>query len=161
MDEWVSEDLCKLRDSTPVGPEIGSRKRKRGRWPGPSSSSNREASSSMNGFSWQNSLASTSAVDGERRENGSERLLQGSLTEEELDASQHKQLTAQRNFDTVIFDEWKIRPWCVKFLLPLRVDGIYCFIGTILLIRSRKAKRSSQPRHQSTNLSKRFLVYRE
>lgn len=123
MDEWVSEDLCTLRDSTPVGPEMGSRKRKRGRWPGASSSSNREASSSMNGFSLQNSFASTSAVDGERRENGLEHI-QGSMTEEELDASQHKQLTAQRNFDTVIFDEWKIRPWYVKFLLLLRVDGI-------------------------------------
>jgi histone acetyltransferase HTATIP/histone acetyltransferase MYST1 len=33
------------------------------------------------------------------------------LSEEEFDMRQHKQLTAQKNFDTVMFDVWKITPW--------------------------------------------------
>ena len=120
MDEWVSEDICTVRESVHVAPETGSRKRKRGGWA--SSFSNRDASSSMNGFSLQNSFASTSAVDGERRENGSERFGQSSLTEEELDARQHKQLTAQRNFDMIIFDEYKIKPWYVVFSFAIATD---------------------------------------
>jgi histone acetyltransferase HTATIP/histone acetyltransferase MYST1 len=58
-------------------------------------------------------LAAARDVDAGVRENGSEQPVQRILTEEELDATRHKQLTAQRNFDTVIFDEWKIRPWYV------------------------------------------------
>jgi histone acetyltransferase MYST1 len=35
------------------------------------------------------------------------------LTEEELDLQQHKQITAQRNFETVHFGNWQIKTWYV------------------------------------------------
>ncbi|KAF8174723.1 acyl-CoA N-acyltransferase [Pholiota molesta] len=33
------------------------------------------------------------------------------MTEQDFDLQHHKQLTAQRNFDIVIFEKWKLRPW--------------------------------------------------
>jgi len=33
------------------------------------------------------------------------------MTEEELDIQQHKQITAQRNFDKVNFGKWQIKTW--------------------------------------------------
>lgn len=33
------------------------------------------------------------------------------MTEEELDIQQHKQITAQRNFDRVNFGKWQIKTW--------------------------------------------------
>jgi len=33
------------------------------------------------------------------------------MTEEEFDLRHHQQLHSQKNFDTVIFDTWKIKPW--------------------------------------------------
>ena len=35
------------------------------------------------------------------------------MSEEEYDIEHHKQITAKRNFDKVIFGRWQIRTWCV------------------------------------------------
>ena len=118
MDEWVPEDLCTIRETVTIAPETRSKKRKRGRLNDTATSE----VASMNGPFLQNSVAGPSAVDGEMQEIGSDRLVKSFLTEEELDATQHKHLTAQRNFDSVIFDEWKIKPWHVTLLLISQLD---------------------------------------
>lgn len=113
MDEWVPEDSCTIRETLATAPETGSRKRKRGRF---NDTATTEAPS-MNGLFLQNSVAGPSAMGGEMRNIESDRVMKSFLAEEELDETQHKHLTAQRNFDSVIFDEWKIRPWYVTLLL--------------------------------------------
>ena len=43
------------------------------------------------------------------------------MSEEEYDIEHHKQITAKRNFDKVIFGRWQIRTWCVAFGLSMLV----------------------------------------
>lgn len=35
------------------------------------------------------------------------------MSEEEYDIEHHKQITAKRNFDKVMFGRWQIKTWCV------------------------------------------------
>jgi len=57
----------------------------------------------------------SSPNNGNVEENGSSQLhsqpTEVIMTEEDFDLRHHKQLTAQRNFDTIIFESWKIKPW--------------------------------------------------
>lgn len=111
MDEWISEDLCTTNDPVPVTSDAGNRKRKRSRW-NETTVSLHEASSSKHGPAAPNGLTRT--IDKmERKTNESQHLTENSLTEEEPNLTRPKEFTSQRNFDTVIFDEYKIRPWCV------------------------------------------------
>ena len=118
MDEWISEDLCTTTDPVPVTLDAGNRKRKRGRW-NETTFSPHEASSSKHGPAATNGL--TRVIDRvERKTNESQHLTENSLTEEELNLTRPKEFTSQRNFDTVIFDEWKIRPWYA--FLPVSIS---------------------------------------
>ena len=36
------------------------------------------------------------------------------MTEEEYDYQQHQKARQQKNFETIIFDTWKIKPWYVE-----------------------------------------------
>ena len=100
LDEWVPEGSCQPQQSPEQqGPPA---KKRRGRpprkhTPEPSASKDVEA-------------PPPPAPEPVVEENG----VTGAhviLSEEEFDMRQHKQLTAQKNFDTVMFDVWKITPW--------------------------------------------------
>jgi hypothetical protein len=39
------------------------------------------------------------------------------MTEEEFDIKHHKQITAKRNFDKVNFGQWRIKTWCVPYII--------------------------------------------
>lgn len=45
------------------------------------------------------------------------------VTEEEIDIKHHKQITAQRNFETVHFGKYQIKTWFVSS----------CYVGTVLM----------------------------
>lgn len=101
MDEWVPEESCRCDGDVAQLPqaEFTNRKRKRKR----DVSYNLE-SSVLNGFSLR-------GVNGEDK--GSPMPTEIVMTEEDFDLQHHQQLRAQRNFDVVIFDVWKIKPWQV------------------------------------------------
>ncbi|KAI0962849.1 hypothetical protein AcW1_000102 [Taiwanofungus camphoratus] len=97
LDEWLPEGAVR-----PAGPHEAmanngtTRKRKRGSMDG-------EGSASANG-----------QVSPRHSDAGSPRLATSvpqSITEEEYDIQHHKQITAKRNFDKVIFGRWQIRTW--------------------------------------------------
>ncbi len=82
------------------------------------------------------------------------------MTEEDFDLRHHKQLTAQRNFDMVMFDSWKIKPWCAA---PLGysaacgaclADLVFGWAGTSRRTHFRKPKRtmSSTPPAPATRI---------
>jgi len=125
MDEWIPEELCKMV-STGHNREQESRKRKRRNSTEPWLPSTREASVLKNGNSERNGSTSTSAQERKRQGGGgSFRPREFLSTEEELDVRQQKQLTAQRNFDMVIFDVWKIKPWLV-------ISSSQCVLSTCI-----------------------------
>ena len=95
MDEWVSEESCRLDDDVAQLPqaEFTNRKRKRKR--------DSFEPSALNGFTLR-------GVYGDK---GSSMPTEIVMTEEDFDLQHHQQLRAQRNFDVVIFDVWKIKPW--------------------------------------------------
>lgn len=99
MDEWVPEESCR-RDGDAVQlpqAEFMNRKRKRKR----DLTYNLEPSV-LNGFAPR-------GVYGDDK--GSPMPTEIVMTEEDFDLQHHQQLRAQRNFDLVIFDVWKIKPW--------------------------------------------------
>jgi len=110
LDEWISEELCTAEDNGSELPprhqpsEPSTKKRKRRR----TTSTAGHEGSSTNGHT--NGHASPAGeTDGDTLPPA-----ETVLTEEDFDLRQHKQLTSQRNFDTVMFDSWKIKPWCVS-----------------------------------------------
>lgn len=88
LDEWIDERDCRPADDTSERREGRSRKRKR----------HTPASSRLGSHSDDTPPAHEDDVP---------------LTEEEIDLQQHKQITAQRNFETVHFGHWQIKTWCV------------------------------------------------
>ena len=100
MDEWVPEDSCRRDDNGPQLPqaEFTNRKRKRKR--------------DVN-YSLEPSALHGFALRGCGEDKGSPMPTEIVMTEEDFDLQHHQQLRAQRNFDVVIFDVWKIKPWWV------------------------------------------------
>lgn len=99
MDEWVPEESCRPDGDTAQLPqaEFSNRKRKRKR--------------DVN-YSLEPSVLNEFALRGVYGENkGSPMPTEIVMTEEDFDLQHHQQLRAQRNFDVVIFDVWKIKPW--------------------------------------------------
>ncbi|RPD59449.1 acyl-CoA N-acyltransferase [Lentinus tigrinus ALCF2SS1-6] len=107
LDEWVAE-----RDVRPAGgheAEVAAnghsngatRKRKRGSTDG--QSSRRGSLVQANGD------AATGSEHPEDQD--ANRADTSTITEEEYDIEHHKQITAKRNFDKVIFGKWQIRTW--------------------------------------------------
>ena len=100
MDEWVPEESCRRDGDAAQLPqaEFTNRKRKRKR--------------DVN-FNLQPSVLNGFALRGVYGENnkGSPMPTEIVMTEEDFDLQHHQQLRAQRNFDVVIFDVWKIKPW--------------------------------------------------
>ncbi|KAK7688061.1 hypothetical protein QCA50_008431 [Cerrena zonata] len=103
LDEWISESTIRLLPSTTsnnntpsaLTPDAsGSRKRKRGSIERDSIPEGSRASSELRADGGGEG-ASTSVV----------------ITEEEYDIEHHKQITAKRNFDKVIFGRWQIKTW--------------------------------------------------
>lgn len=47
------------------------------------------------------------------------------ITEEEYDIEHHKQITAKRNFDKVIFGRWQIKTWYVLRSSLIRVSCLF------------------------------------
>jgi len=93
MDEWVPEESCRRDgDAAQLPAESTNRKRRRKRDVAYSLEP-----SALNGFGLRN--------------NGSPMPTEIVMTEEDFDLQHHQQLRAQRNFDVVIFDVWKIKPW--------------------------------------------------
>lgn len=99
MDEWVPEESCRRDGDGAHLPqaEFTNRKRKRKR-----DINYSLEPSSFNGFNLR-------GVYGEGK--GSPMPTEIVMTEEDFDFQHHQQLRAQRNFDVVIFDVWKIKPW--------------------------------------------------
>ena len=122
MDEWVPEDCCRCDGDAAQLPQAESTNRKRKR--------KRDVSyslgpSALNGFALRR-------IYGENK--GSPMPTEIVMTEEDFDLQHHQQLRAQRNFDVVIFDVWKIKPWWVVRLPNLPIFRNMFFIGTTLLI---------------------------
>jgi histone acetyltransferase MYST1 len=103
MDEWVRESDCRLQTATP--PPLPSASARRGRGRG------RGARASTAGTDVEMAQAPPlpePLLPAHPTENvQTERI----ISEEDYDLQHHKQLTAQRNFDMVVFDSWKIKPW--------------------------------------------------
>jgi histone acetyltransferase MYST1 len=99
MDEWVPEECCRRVGDGAQLPqaEFTNRKRKRKRDVNYSLEP-----SALNGFSLRGVYA---------KDKGSQMPTEIVMTEEDFDLQHHQQLRAQRNFDVVIFDVWKIKPW--------------------------------------------------
>lgn len=99
LDEWIPTSA--VRPSTSHEATMTSngttRKRKRG-------STNGENSASANG------MASPGPSDA-RAGSASQDPGAQPITEEEYDIEHHKQITAKRNFDQVIFGRWQIKTW--------------------------------------------------
>lgn len=119
LDEWVAQ-----RDVRPVGPHEAAvattsgvgRKRKRGNakaHANANSNANGEGSASRRGSpsSRDSRLGSGSGSAQPEMQNAD--VSASVITEEEYDIEHHKQITAKRNFDKVIFGRWQIKTWCV------------------------------------------------
>ncbi|KDR68729.1 hypothetical protein GALMADRAFT_256551 [Galerina marginata CBS 339.88] len=114
MDEWLSEEFCTMHEMPlpppPPPPPAPEKKKKRGgKLPRnrPSEPTNPEASSSNTASVPPPDLGEPMQEDGE----GAQAPAEVVLTEEEFDLRHHQQLHSQKNFDIVIFDAWKIKPW--------------------------------------------------
>ncbi|KAF9527076.1 acyl-CoA N-acyltransferase [Crepidotus variabilis] len=111
MDEWTSMDNCTLQEAEFADAEPRNSKQKRTRSINESSASTSSRPTKRNGVSHEQANNSRTR-NGEGHENGDTMQSRDVvMTEEEFDLKQHKQLTSQKNFDTIIFDTWKITPW--------------------------------------------------
>ncbi|PPQ69230.1 hypothetical protein CVT25_006947 [Psilocybe cyanescens] len=108
MDEWIPEELCHLQpppaSSEPKRAEPSKKRRGSSR---KTQSMHPEASSS-NGVAAPPEPAPPAIEDVDMLAAQPTELV---MTEEEFDLRHHQQLHSQKNFDMVIFDVWKIKPW--------------------------------------------------
>ncbi|KAF9556339.1 acyl-CoA N-acyltransferase [Agrocybe pediades] len=86
MDEWVPQSACTLVEFS-------------GKRPGEGSSSNAAGADTDHSMPYEDYPESSRTPQ------------EVVLTEEEFDLRHHQQLHSQKNFDIVIFDTWKIKPW--------------------------------------------------
>lgn len=95
LDEWLPQSALRPSESHEAAMEssVNARKRKRGPT-GEENSASRAASP-------EHSDVLTGSVGPEAQ----------TITEEEYDIQHHKQITAKRNFDKVIFGRWEIKTW--------------------------------------------------
>ncbi|KAH8101494.1 acyl-CoA N-acyltransferase [Cristinia sonorae] len=103
LDEWVPESAVRPAgpDERPEVDSSAGKKRKRGSVvpePGVSRGGSEDRASVMRDES--------AATPGESSVGGAV-----TITEEEYDIQHHKQITAKRNFDKVIFGKWQIKTW--------------------------------------------------
>ena len=106
LDEWVSERDVRPNTDTHEDGVVSngngtSRKRKRG-----STEGQGEGNSRRTGSPGRLDTQPPLKV---------EDLGPAAITEEEYDIQHHKQITAKRNFDKVIFGRWQIKTWYVPF----------------------------------------------
>ncbi|CDO71753.1 hypothetical protein BN946_scf184920.g37 [Trametes cinnabarina] len=104
MDEWVSQ--CDVRPAETHEADLAnngtsSRKRKRGSMDGEDSRLRNGSPSRSHADTPQKGTAQP------RPEDATATV----ITEEEYDIQHHKQITAKRNFDKVIFGRWQIKTW--------------------------------------------------
>ncbi|TFK57704.1 acyl-CoA N-acyltransferase [Heliocybe sulcata] len=97
MDEWVLESIVRPAEDEEAAQRSAVRKRKR-------TPTNGEGSDPR---SRENSHG-PSVVDDQLDESAE---VEPPMTEEEYDIQHHKQITAKRNFENVIFGHWKIKTW--------------------------------------------------
>lgn len=95
LDEWLPQSALRPSGSHEAAMESNgiARKRKRG--------STGEENSTSRAASPGHSDALAGSVGPEAQ----------AITEEEYDIQHHKQITAKRNFDKVIFGRWEIKTW--------------------------------------------------
>ncbi|KAL0945614.1 hypothetical protein HGRIS_014769 [Hohenbuehelia grisea] len=110
MDEWIAEDMLENEPAAndgdalePDEPPTPSRKR-------------RNSNTSTPRFETPVSASEYVEVNGTSEAHGTPELPENTadevvVGEEEFDIKHHKQITAQRNFDTVYFGEWQIKTW--------------------------------------------------
>ncbi|TFK66090.1 acyl-CoA N-acyltransferase [Pluteus cervinus] len=135
LDEWIPEEHCRLVDggendnnedsgeavaSTSSAPAGGQRKRKRG--PSAFVLGSGSRSGSVSASVGRGSGGDVNGVEGDEGQQTEEVV----MTEEDFDIQHHKQITAQRNFDTVHFGDWQIKTWYFSPypLIETEVDDI-------------------------------------
>lgn len=134
MDEWVPEDICRLQETPvpppppPAIPEPKKRRAGRPRTRRPENDAEASSSTAPNGFSAP--LLPDPEDEMQTQEDGEPPAAQAPIevvmTEEEFDLRHHQQLNMQKNFDMVVFDTWKIKPWYVglSFIQMITVGGL-------------------------------------
>jgi hypothetical protein len=108
LDEWVSESAVKLVEGEASSSRVANgRKRKR---------------DELDHVARNSSLTRYHSVDFAIDDDELVETQGEPMTEEDYDIQHHKQITAQRNFDKVIFGHWQIKTWyavCPLILLCL------------------------------------------
>lgn len=107
LDEWVPEANCHRvpREEPLVENMVGSRKRKRGPRASETPGLNAVSRPASPSFSPRGESS------GSLEPNGTAATDEAVMTEEDFDIQHHKKITAQRNFDRVIFGEWSVKTW--------------------------------------------------
>lgn len=104
MDEWIpGSELRRVEpdsDALPSGTNNGKRKREESTSRLGSPANSTRASSLETTILPDAQIAAAESQD--------------TMTEEDFDVENYKQITAQRNFDTVNFGQWQIKTWYVS-----------------------------------------------
>ena len=133
MDEWVPEDACRLLETSaplPPPPPVTETKKRRGGRPRTrrlEEEAEASTSNTPNGAPApllpDPDYEMQTQDDAELTAGPAQAPMEVVMTEEEFDLRHHQQLNAQKNFDMVVFDTWKIKPWYV-YLLPSRRPSV-------------------------------------
>ena len=100
MDEWVSEDACRLERDVSEPP---TKRRRRGQ---------------------RSSTPATTNLDKEEEEGpGPKEVV---MTEEEYDYQQHQEARQKKNFESIIFHDYKLKPWYVCWFICCWVLSDLC-----------------------------------
>ena len=113
LDEWVAERDVRRADAHEEGAASNgaTRKRKRGMANGEDSVS-ASASASRRGTPSRAQRGGRLGSGSAQPDDPDAKAASASvITEEEYDIEHHKQITAKRNFDKVIFGRWQIKTW--------------------------------------------------
>ena len=115
LDEWIPESIIRLLPSNANTPKAST--------PDASSTSRKRKRPSVERDS---ALPEGSRASSELRVDGGEGgATSVAITEEEYDIEHHKQITAKRNFDKVIFGRWQIKTWYVLRSSLIRVSCLF------------------------------------
>ena len=102
LDEWVAESDVRLDPSSPSSPEASVPD-------APAEESDDRTDPAHMNKKRKRSVSVEAIEAGESASTGG----MVKMSEEEYDIEHHKQITAKRNFDKVIFGRWQIKTWCV------------------------------------------------
>lgn len=128
LDEWIDERDCRPAEDMSERRDGRSRKRKR----------HTSASSGLGSHSDDTLPLHEEDVP---------------LTEEEIDLQTHKQITAQRNFETVHFGNWQIKTWyvCLAFFYSCCIVQAYCQVFFSIPAHRRRRSIPAFNRYRTKN----------